>query len=64
MGGVEQRFGHTSVRVGSFDGKLTGGLGLEMGRAHLSYGFTGRYDRDLPGEGASTAHAVQLILDF
>jgi len=54
----------SSTLVGSFGGKLTGGFGLQEGRMQLSYGFTGRYAEDLPGEGARTAHALEATVSF
>jgi len=52
------------LRVGSYDGKLTGGLGFERGRLRLDYGFSGRYAKNLPGQGARAAHAFQVRGEF
>ncbi len=64
MGGAEQRFGPLALRLGSYDGKSTAGLGFKKGRFDLAYGFSGRYDQNLPGRGAKGAHAFQLIAGF
>ncbi len=50
------------MRLGCFEGKLTGGLGWERGNTRLSYAFTGRYDKDLPGQGADAAHGIELTV--
>lgn len=62
--GVERKLGAVALRIGSFDGKLTGGLGADFNRFSLAYGFTGRYDKDLPGQGGRTGHAFQLMYSF
>jgi hypothetical protein len=62
MGGIERKTGLGRLRVGTFDGKLTGGIGIDRGRLQFSYGFTGRYDKALPGQGARTAHAFELTV--
>ncbi len=64
MAGVEHRVGPVTLRVGSFDAKLTGGLGFEYGPMQFSYGFTNRYAKSLPGQGAETAHALQVDFRF
>lgn len=64
MGGAEQRFGPLSLRIGSYDGKSTAGLGFKKGRFDLAYGYSGRYDQNLPGRGARGAHALQLMAAF
>lgn len=62
MLGGERRVGEVALRLGSYAGKLTGGLGWERGNARLSYAFTGRYDKDLPDRGARTAHGLELTV--
>jgi hypothetical protein len=58
--GLERRLGPVALRLGSYDGRLSGGIGLRHGKIELSYGFTGRYASNLPGRGARTAHAFQV----
>lgn len=62
MLGGERRIGEAALRLGSYDGKLTGGLGWERRNARLSYAFTNRYDKDLEGRGAKTAHGIELTV--
>jgi hypothetical protein len=62
MLGAERRIGEAALRLGSYDGKLTGGLGWERRNARLSYAFTNRFDKDLEGRGAKTAHGIELTV--
>ena len=58
--GGERRIGRTSLRLGEFEGRVCGGLGVRLGRWECSYAFSGRADKDLPGMGAGTTHAFQV----
>ena len=62
--GAERKVGAFALRIGSYDGKLTGGVGVGRGRLRLDYGFSGRYDKNLPGQGARAAHALQIRAEF
>lgn len=64
LAGIERRVGSAALRVGLFDGRLTGGVGVDFKAFNLSYGFTRRYGSDLPDQGAGVAHSVQAIVRF
>lgn len=64
LAGAERRVGDFQFRVGSFDGKLTGGLGFSARGWKLDYGFSERSAKLLPGRGAHTPHAFQAIKSF
>ncbi len=67
--GVEKSFGvkklgTLTLRAGLFAGDLTGGLGLTYRGIQFTYGFSNKYAYMLPGEGAKTAHALQVTSVF
>ncbi len=64
LAGAQRQINDFALRIGTFDGKLTGGVGYRRGEWRLDYGFSGRSAKLLPGRGAQTAHAVQLIRSF
>jgi hypothetical protein len=64
VAGIERAVGPARLRLGSFDGQSTGGIGVVLGQFEVSYAFTRRYDRDLPGAGAHTSHAFDVRARF
>ncbi len=62
--GFEQKTKDWTFRIGSYDGKPTGGVGWRHGRYKVSYGFSNRYKENFTGRGAQTSHALQLITSF
>ena len=62
--GAEQKIGDWALRLGSYDGKLTGGVGYQRGKIQLSYGFSNRYAQNLMGQGAHASQAVQVTVGF
>jgi hypothetical protein len=64
LAGAQRQLNDFRLRIGTFDGKLTGGIGYQKRGWHLDYGFSGRSDKLLRGRGAHTAHAIQLIRSF
>jgi hypothetical protein len=62
--GFEQKWKDWALRVGSYDGKFTGGLGYQRGHYKISYGFSNRYKENFVGQGAHASHAIQLNISF
>ena len=56
-----KKFGVVTLRAGLFAGDLTGGIGLRYRGLEFSYGFSNKYAYMLPGEGAKTSQAIQVI---
>lgn len=62
--GFEQKWKGWALRVGSYDGQFTGGLGWQRSNYKISYGFSNRYAENFAGQGAHASHAIQLNIGF
>lgn len=60
MVGLERRLGVVALRMGAYEGKLTGGVGVKTHGWDVGYAFSGKNTLDMPGMGGTTTHAFQV----
>jgi len=59
-GGIERTAGAWAFRAGAYGDRLTGGIGWRGGRWDVSWAFSGKPDKDVPGMGAGVSHGLRV----